>query len=100
MAIPVITVRPTDAANAYRGAASGQFAVGGGGFAGALQSALQDAIGTLGKAETTAAAGIAGTANVTDVVTAVSKAELALQTAMTIRDRVVQAYQDIIKMPI
>jgi flagellar hook-basal body complex protein FliE len=34
------------------------------------------------------------------VVAAVSKAELALQTTVTIRDRVVQAYQDIMRMPI
>ncbi len=45
-------------------------------------------------------AGLSGNASVTDVVTAVAKAELTLQTAMTIRDRVVQAYQDIMKMPI
>ena len=31
---------------------------------------------------------------------AVSKADLTLQTVVTIRDRVVQAYQDILRMPI
>jgi flagellar hook-basal body complex protein FliE len=34
------------------------------------------------------------------VVSAVAKAELALQTTVAIRDRVVQAYQDIMRMPI
>lgn len=34
------------------------------------------------------------------VVEALSEAELALQTAVTIRDRVVAAYQDILRMPI
>jgi flagellar hook-basal body complex protein FliE len=43
---------------------------------------------------------ITGGGNLTDVVTAVSRAELALQSATAIRDRVVQAYQDIMKMPI
>ena len=43
---------------------------------------------------------IAGTGSLTDVVSAVSKAELALQTTVAIRDRVVQAYQDIMRMPI
>jgi hypothetical protein len=38
--------------------------------------------------------------NLTEVVTAVSKAQLALQTATTIRDRMVQAYQQIMQMPI
>jgi flagellar hook-basal body complex protein FliE len=33
-------------------------------------------------------------------VTAISRAELALQSATAIRDRVVQAYQDVMKMPI
>lgn len=34
------------------------------------------------------------------VVEALSQAELALQTAVTIRDRVVSAYQEILRMPI
>jgi flagellar hook-basal body complex protein FliE len=38
--------------------------------------------------------------NLTDVVTALARAELTLQTVTAVRDRVVQAYQDIIKMPI
>jgi flagellar hook-basal body complex protein FliE len=43
---------------------------------------------------------IAGDGNLTDVVTAVARAELALQSTVAIRDRVVQAYQDIMRMPI
>lgn len=34
------------------------------------------------------------------VVEALSEAELALQTAVTIRDRIVAAYQEILRMPI
>lgn len=34
------------------------------------------------------------------VVEALSQAELALQTAVTVRDRVVAAYQEILRMPI
>jgi flagellar hook-basal body complex protein FliE len=37
---------------------------------------------------------------VTDVVIAVGRAEVALQTAVAVRDRVVSAYQDIMRMPI
>lgn len=51
-------------------------------------------------AEEQAMAAIAGTASLTDVVTALSRAELTLQTATAVRDRVIQAYQDIIRMPI
>ena len=43
---------------------------------------------------------LSGGGNLTEVVTALSRAELTLQSATAIRDRVVQAYQDIIKMPI
>jgi flagellar hook-basal body complex protein FliE len=37
---------------------------------------------------------------VTDVVLAVGRAELTLQTAVAVRDRVVAAYQDVMRMPI
>ncbi len=70
------------------------------GFGSALTEALQGVVDTGHAADKQAAAGIAGTGNLTDVVTAVSRAELALQSTMAIRDRVVAAYQDIMKMPI
>jgi flagellar hook-basal body complex protein FliE len=41
-----------------------------------------------------------GQGGVTDAVLAISRAELALQTTVAIRDRVVAAYQDIMRMPI
>lgn len=50
--------------------------------------------------ELTSMKGLAKEADLADVVTAVSNAELTLQTVVTIRDRVIQAYQDIIRMPI
>ena len=50
--------------------------------------------------EETSMKGLAGAADVADVVTAVTNAEVALQTVMAVRDRVIQAYQDIIRMPI
>ena len=102
MAIPALTMRPSDAANAYRSVDAGQFGLGGGGggFGALLDTAVKDTISTARQAEVASTAGLSGHASVTDVVTAVAKAELTLQTAMTIRDRVVQAYQDIMKMPI
>jgi flagellar hook-basal body complex protein FliE len=72
----------------------------GGGFADALRDATEGAIGTLREGETQSLKAAAGTANLTDVVTAVGKAELTLQTVVTLRDRVIQAYQDILRMPI
>ena len=35
-----------------------------------------------------------------DIVTAVTNAEVALETAVAVRDRVIAAYQEIIRMPI
>lgn len=63
-------------------------------------SALQDAAGTGYKSEALATKALSGKADLTDVVTAVSDAETALNTVVAIRDRVISAYQDIIKMPI
>jgi flagellar hook-basal body complex protein FliE len=37
---------------------------------------------------------------VTDVVTAVTNAEVALDTVVAVRDRVISAYQEIMRMPI
>lgn len=98
MAIPIITVTPSTAANAYKSVDSG--ATPGSGFGDVLQRAIEGAVDVAKQAETASAQAIAGGGNLTEVVTAVAKAELALQTTATIRDRVVQAYQDIIKMTI
>ena len=43
---------------------------------------------------------VTGDAGLADIVTAVSNAEATLETVVAVRDRVIQAYQDIIKMPI
>ncbi len=97
--IPTVTVRPAAAAGAYARVESGQ-ADAAGGFGSALQRALQGVVETGHDADAKAMTAIAGGGNLTEVVTAVSKAELALQSTMAIRDRVVQAYQDIMRMPI
>jgi flagellar hook-basal body complex protein FliE len=99
VAIPTITVTPSAAAQAYRNTDTGG-AGAGGDFGGVLQRAIQGVVDTNRQAEAESMQAIAGGGNITDVVTAVAKAELALQTTVTIRDRVVQAYQDIMKMPI
>ena len=41
-----------------------------------------------------------GKANVVDVVTAVAETELALETMVSVRDRVIAAYEEIMRMPI
>jgi len=65
---------------------------------------LKDAIGAVNEighksdAQTRAAAN--GKANMVDVVTAVSETEVAIDAVVAVRDRVIQAYEDIMKMPI
>lgn len=41
-----------------------------------------------------------GKANVVDMVTALSQTEMALESMVTIRDRVISAYEEIMRMPI
>ena len=98
--IPTITVRPSAAAQAYGRVDSGAQGVEGSGFGAVLQRAMQGVVDSGHTAEAKSMEAIAGNGNLTDVVTAVSEAELALQSATAIRDRVVQAYQDIMRMPI
>jgi flagellar hook-basal body complex protein FliE len=103
--IPSITVTPSGAAGAYARVQSGDLggasgASGGGGFGDVLSRALSGVVDAGHQADAKSMQAIAGQGNLTDVVTAVSRAELALQSAVAIRDRVVQAYQDVMRMPI
>jgi flagellar hook-basal body complex protein FliE len=43
---------------------------------------------------------VMGTADPTDVVQAVNSADMTLQTVVAIRDKMIGAYQDILRMPI
>jgi flagellar hook-basal body complex protein FliE len=43
---------------------------------------------------------VGGSANVVDVVTAIAETEVAVETMVTIRDRVISAYEEIMRMPI
>ncbi|MES2983785.1 MAG: flagellar hook-basal body complex protein FliE [Pseudomonadota bacterium] len=72
----------------------------GGSFLEMVGSALQGAATTGYKSESLATKALSGKADLTDVITAVSDAETALNTVVAVRDRVINAYQDIIKMPI
>jgi flagellar hook-basal body complex protein FliE len=51
-------------------------------------------------AESTATAALTKGGNLTGAVTAVAEAQLALQTGVAIRDRMISAYQSIMNMPI
>jgi flagellar hook-basal body complex protein FliE len=69
-------------------------------FAGLVKGAIGDAL-DIGKAsENLSVAAINNKADLSQVVTAVSEADVALQTVVAVRDRVLEAYQSIIRMPI
>ncbi len=52
------------------------------------------------KSEDVANRSLSGKAGLAEVITAVSSAESALQTVVAVRDKVINAYQEIIRMPI
>jgi flagellar hook-basal body complex protein FliE len=96
--IPTITITPSgvDSLDEVPGLTGGSS-----GFGTAITNALQSVVDAGHDADDKSMQAIAGGgANLTDVVTAVSKAELSLQTTLAIRDRAVQAYQDVMRMAI
>ncbi|MCR0980668.1 flagellar hook-basal body complex protein FliE [Roseomonas populi] len=88
------------AAAAYRTATAAPVANPAEGFGGALKRAIEGAVESGRQADTASTGAMLGQVSVTDTVLAVSRAELALQTAVAVRDRAVSAYQDIMRMPI
>jgi flagellar hook-basal body complex protein FliE len=99
---------PTVAANAYAalakmtssaGAAKGA-ETGGQSFGALLKDALGSVMDAGRKSDAQTVAMTAGKANVMDVVTAVAETDVAVSTLVSVRDRVIQSYEDIMKMPI
>jgi len=101
---------PTVAANAYanlarilEGAGPGKSsdAEGGGpSFASVLKDAVGSVVEAGRKSDQQAVAMASGKANVMDVVTAVAETDVAVSTLVSVRDRVIQSYEDIMKMTI
>jgi flagellar hook-basal body complex protein FliE len=103
---------PSIAANAYAALAKlhDQAAglIGGGGGAQdagpSFSNVLKDVIDAVSeaaqKSDAQAQAVAAGKANMIDVVTAVAETETTFQTLVSVRDKVIAAYEDVLKMPI
>ncbi|WP_297693354.1 flagellar hook-basal body complex protein FliE [Phenylobacterium sp.] len=70
------------------------------GFGDILKSVMGDAVSASKAAETQMTNQVQGKAQLVDVVTAVANAETNLETVMAIRDQVIGAYQEIMRMPI
>ena len=62
--------------------------------------AAGDFLSTLQQSESTAMQAMTTGADPHTLVTALAQTELAVQTAVTVRDRVVEAYQEILRMPV
>jgi flagellar hook-basal body complex protein FliE len=65
-----------------------------------LGSAAKDFTETLAQSETIAQKAMIGTADPHALVEALANTQLAVETAVTVRDRVVEAYQEILRMPV
>lgn len=73
---------------------------GGFNFGSVLKDVMQS-VTTIGQKSDMQAQAVAnGKANMIDVVTAVSESETAIQTMVSVRDKVIAAYEEILKMPI
>ena len=59
-----------------------------------------EAMNTLRTGEAKSMAGVAGEADVQSVVEALAAAEMTMRTVVAVRDKVVEAYHDILRMPI
>jgi flagellar hook-basal body complex protein FliE len=108
-----MTVIPSAAAAAYQaiakigaeataaaGVTPANVSEGGANFGDFLSSAMKDTMGALKGGEQAAMKQVAGQAEIVDVVNAINNAELTLNTVVAVRDKVIGAYQDIMRMPI
>lgn len=70
------------------------------GVGAAAKGLIGDFAATLAKGEDAAKAAMMGGADPHALVTALAQTELVVETAVTVRNRVVEAYQEILRMPV
>jgi flagellar hook-basal body complex protein FliE len=103
-----MAIDPTTAVSAYNAAVQriGESAAGGAtnpsaaSFSSMVTSFAENAVETGKGAEKLSAMAAAGQADINQVVVAVAEAEATLNTVVAVRDRVMSAYREIIRMPI
>lgn len=101
-----MAIDPLSASRAYQqtaralGGATGGDEGGGMDFGRLVQDAVRNAGTAANAAETQALNVAAGRGDIVDVVTAIAAAETQLETVIAVRDQVIQAYQEILRMPI
>ena len=70
------------------------------GFGDMVKQFMGDAVASSHNADKMMVASTQGKAELIDAVTAISSAETSMQTVMAVRDQVISAYQEIMRMPI
>jgi flagellar hook-basal body complex protein FliE len=95
-------IRTTYAAATYARAkpATAPSEDGGDGFGATVGKAAQSFADTLTKGESVARAAMTGGADPHALVQALASTQLAVETVATVRDKVVEAYQEILRMPV
>ncbi len=71
-----------------------------GGFGAMVSGLVSETAGSLKASEAASARQVAGKGDIIDVATAIGAAEAALETVVAVRDRVVSAYAEIMRMQI
>ena len=69
-------------------------------FGDVMAQALAGASNTARQSEAVSIRAVANQADLNEIVSAVNNAEMTLQTVVAVRDKVIQAYQEIMRMPI
>lgn len=70
------------------------------GFQDRLKEGFQDFAATMQRSEQISVQAMTGSADPHALVQALAQTELAVETAVTVRNKVVQAYQEIMRMPV
>jgi flagellar hook-basal body complex protein FliE len=68
-------------------------------FGDILKQSIGAVVDAQHKSEQVSAAALVGKADMTDVLQAITNAELALNTVLAVRDKVVQAYEQVMRTP-
>lgn len=71
-----------------------------GSFGDVLKQAMQSVTEAGQKSDVQSAAAVQGKGNMVDVVTSVAETEVAINAVVAVRDRVIAAYEEIMRMPI
>lgn len=100
MATPISGISSIASVPATGGTPAASAAAGGSGFSDALTNIINSAEQSANSANGAVEQMLNGTGDVHDAMIALQRAELTLQLTVQVRNKLVQAYQDIMRMPV